>query len=82
MVHDGGENAVEYAIFSCHSYRTQNLRELWQEHVFCNSYSKIRKGLPDIAFGSGMQRAFEEGAIDKEEMISKMKDMGFDVVDN
>ena len=37
-------------------------------------------GLPDISFGPGMQRAFEEGAIDKAELISKMKEMGFGVV--
>ena len=42
----------------------------------------MRQGVPDIAFGPGMQRAFEEGAIDKEELISKMKEMGFGVVDS
>ena len=42
----------------------------------------MRQGPPAISFGPGMQRAFEEGAIDKTELISKMKEMGFGVIDD
>ena len=36
--------------------------------------------LPKIQFGPGMEKAFADGNLDREELVSKLKDMGLDVL--
>lgn len=34
-----------------------------------------------VSFGSGIQQAFADGTIDKDEVIKKLKEMGIEVIE-
>lgn len=39
------------------------------------------KGAPSISFGAGLQQAFAEGTIDRDELVKQIKEMGLEVLD-
>lgn len=59
-------------------------------HLWCNCgwtlpelTEKIygsRQVMPQIQFGPGMEKAFADGSLDREELVSKLKKMGMDVL--
>ena len=59
------------------------------QHLWCNhgwtplelSAQMPFQGMPTMSFGPGMQRAFADGAMDKEELIRRLKEMGFEVME-
>jgi hypothetical protein len=36
--------------------------------------------LPQIQFGPGMEKAFSDGSLDREELVGRLKEMGLDVL--
>lgn len=38
-----------------------------------------RQAMPQIRFGPGIEKAFSDGSLDREELVSKLKEMGIDV---
>lgn len=39
-----------------------------------------RNVMPQIQFGPGMEKAFSDGSLDRDELVSRMKEMGIDVL--
>lgn len=39
-----------------------------------------RKVMPQIQFGPGMEKAFSDGSLDRDELVSRLKEMGIDVL--
>lgn len=61
-----------------------NNSHLWRNCGFTpiELRSVMNLGLPkSISFGPGIKKAFEDGDIDRDELIEKIKEMGIDVID-
>ena len=51
----------------------------WQPVELSNLYKNFSK--PAISFGKNMQRAFEDGTLNKDELIEEIRQLGIDVID-
>ena len=51
----------------------------WQPVELSNLYKNFSK--PAISFGKNMQRAFEDGTLNKDELIEGIRKLGIDVID-
>lgn len=51
----------------------------WQPVELSNLYKNFSK--PAISFGKNMQRAFEDGTLNKDELIEEIRKLGIDVID-
>jgi len=59
------------------------------QHLWCNhgwtprelSAQMPSRGVPTMSFGPGIQQTFADGTMDKDEFISKLKEMGFVVTE-
>lgn len=51
----------------------------WQPVELSNLYKNFSK--PAISFGKNMQRAFEDGTLNKDELIEEIRKLDIDVID-
>lgn len=51
----------------------------WKPVEFSRLYNNFSK--PSISFGKNMQQAFEDGTINKDELMEGIRKLGVDVVD-
>ena len=54
----------------------------WTPEELARERFSSGQAMPQVQFGPGMQKAFSDGSLDREELIRMMKEMGLDVIDN
>ena len=52
----------------------------WTPEEMAKRMYASRQVMPKIQFGPGMEKAFADGSLDREELVRKLKDMGIDVL--
>ena len=64
-------------IFDLHNHTHQWCIRGWMPSEL--SHAMPRRGMPALSFGPGMQKAFSDGSIDKEELIRELTKKGITV---